>query len=84
MVHLRALLINHAQELNTRTREYIARERKVTSKLYRTSVHEFNSVVIGHHIYKTLWTPLIDEMLQVILEDTNGYNEYIITIIKRR
>ena len=84
MIHLRALLVNHARELNTCTQEYTAHERKVTSELYRTSVHEFNSVVIGHHIYKTLCTPLIDEMLQVMLEDTNGYNEYTITIIKGR
>ena len=41
-------------------------------------------IVIGHHIYKTLWTPFIDEMLQVMLEDTDGYGEYIITIIKGR
>ena len=35
LVHSQALLINHARELNTRTREYTARERKVTSELYR-------------------------------------------------
>ena len=30
-----------------------------------TSVYEFNSVVRIHHVYKTVWIPLIDEMLQV-------------------
>ena len=34
LVHLRALLINHPQEFNTHTREYTARERKVTCELY--------------------------------------------------
>ena len=36
LVHLRALLVNHAQELNTRTQEYTAHKHKVTSKLYRS------------------------------------------------
>ena len=49
-----------------------------------TSVYEFNSVVIGHHVYKSLWTPLIDEMLQVMLEGTNEYDEYTIIFIKGR
>ena len=29
-----------------------------------TGVYEFDSVVRGLHIYKTVWTPLIDEMAQ--------------------
>ena len=28
------------------------------------------------------WTPLIDEMLQVVEEDTNEDNEYAVTITK--
>ena len=35
LVHSWALLVNHARELKTRTREYTAHERKVTSELYR-------------------------------------------------
>ena len=30
-----------------------------------TGVYEFDSVVRGLHAYKTVWTPLIDETLQV-------------------
>ena len=30
-----------------------------------TCVYEFDSVVIALHIYKTVWIPLIDEILQV-------------------
>ena len=29
-----------------------------------TSAYKFDSVVTGHHVCKTVWTPLIDEMLQ--------------------
>ena len=35
LVHSWALLVNYARELNTCTREYTTRERKVTSELYR-------------------------------------------------
>ena len=31
--------------------------------LVHTSVYKFNSVVSGHHIYKTVWASLSDEML---------------------
>ena len=30
-----------------------------------TDIYKFNTVIRGHHIYKTVWTPLIDETLQV-------------------
>ena len=42
-----------------------------------TSVYEFDR---GHHVYTTVWTPLIDEMLQVVQEDTNTHNEYAVAI----
>ena len=47
-----------------------------------TSVYEFDSVVRGHHIYKTVWTQPIDEMLQVAWEDTNKHSEVTVTINK--
>ena len=46
------------------------------------SVYEFDSVVRGHHIYKTVWTAMIDETLQVALEDTNEHDEYAIAITR--
>ena len=48
-------------------------------------VYEFDSVVRGHHIhvYATAWTSLIDEMLQVVREDTNKCDEYVVAIAKR-
>ena len=41
-------------------------------------VFEFNSVVRGIR----LWTPAIDEMLQVVQEEMNNQDEYAIAIIK--
>ena len=37
-----------------------------------TNVYRFYGVVGDHYIYKIVWTPLIDEMLQVVWEDTNS------------
>ena len=31
-----------------------------------TGVYKFDSIARGHHIYKTVWTPLIDEMVWVM------------------
>ena len=44
--------------------------------------YEFHSVVRGHHVYKTVWTPIIDKMLQVAWENTSEHNEYAIAITK--
>ena len=45
-------------------------------------VYEFDSVVRGHHVYKTVWTPVIDETLQVAWEDTNEHDEYAVAITR--
>ena len=42
-----------------------------------TSAYKFDSVVTGHHVCKTVWTPLIDEMLQVGCY-TNKHNKYTV------
>ena len=47
-----------------------------------TSVYKFHGVVRGHHIYKTVWIPVIDETLQVVQEGTSEHNEYAVAIIK--
>ena len=40
------------------------------------------SVVRGHHIYKTIWTPTVGETLQLRAEDTNEHDEHAIAVIK--
>ena len=47
-----------------------------------TSVYELDGVVRGYHIYRTVWTPLIDGTLQVVWEDANEHNEYSVAITK--
>ena len=42
-------------------------------------VYEFDSMVWGHHIYKTLWTPVIGEML-LVHGVANKHDEYSYTV----
>ena len=41
-----------------------------------TGVYEFDSIARGHHVYKTVWTPLIGEAVWVMQDldwaDTNA------------
>ena len=47
-----------------------------------TGVHEFSIIARGHHGYKTKWTSLTYEIVQVVKEDTHKHDEYFVTIIK--
>ena len=40
------------------------------------------SVVRGHHIYKSVWTPVIGETLTLQREDGNLEDEYAVAIMK--
>ena len=48
-----------------------------------TSTYEINSMVQGHHVYKTIWTPLLSEALEVGREDDNDLDEYAVAITRR-
>ena len=41
-----------------------------------------NSVVTGHHIYKTIWTPFIGEMLPAEIEEGNLYDRYAVSLTR--
>ena len=36
----------------------------------------------GHHIYKTIWTPVIGEELEVKTEEDNNHDQHTVTIVK--
>ncbi len=40
------------------------------------------SVVRGHHIYKRIWTPMLGEILQIKLEETNSNDAKAIAVQK--
>ena len=43
-----------------------------------TGVYEFNSVVIGKHIYKCVWTPLIDKIISALMQEDNECDKYTV------
>jgi hypothetical protein len=43
---------------------------------------EFDSVVRGHHIYKSFWTPLIGETLSLMTEDANAHDSQAVAVMK--
>ena len=40
------------------------------------------SVIRGHHIYKSRWTPLLGETLNTCLELDNEHDKYAVSIVK--
>ena len=45
-------------------------------------VYEKESVVRGHHIYKTVWTPVIGEELPVEREEDNQHDQHAVAVVK--
>ena len=41
--------------------------------------YEFLLVVRGHHVYKDIWTPVIDEELTIKKEDLNEHDRYALS-----
>jgi len=48
-----------------------------------TSTYKIDSVVWGHHVYKTIWTPLLSETLEVGQEYDNEHDEYAVAVFRR-
>ena len=46
--------------------------------LASTGVHEFNSMVIGQHVYKCVWTPLTNKSISVSMQEENKCDEYTV------
>ena len=40
------------------------------------------SVMRGHHGYKCVWTPVVDEELTCIPEENNNHNVYAVAVMK--
>jgi len=43
-------------------------------------LHE--SVVRGHHIYKTVWSPTVGEILQLTREEGNAHDHFAVCLVK--
>ena len=44
--------------------------------------YEKTSMIRGHHIYKSVWTPIIEEQLVLEAQDDNEYSKYAIGVMK--
>ena len=42
------------------------------------SIYEFDSVAIGQHVYKRVWTPLTDESVSASMREDNERHEYAV------
>ena len=43
---------------------------------------EVESVVRGHHVYKSVWTPVSGEELAVVPEAKNSHDRYAVDVLK--
>ena len=48
-----------------------------------TSTYEIDSVVRGHHVYKTIWTPVLSETLEVEQEVDNEHDDHAVAVVRR-
>ena len=46
------------------------------------SSYSLQSVVTGHHIYKSVWSPTIGETLALEREEDNVHDRYAVTVIR--
>ena len=46
------------------------------------SVFNKDSVVLGHHIYKTNWMPVVGKKLTLETKDDNEHDEHVVAVMK--
>ena len=56
--------------------------REVNGSMMDTSTFEVSSYVRGHHIYKSVWTPIISEELDCVREINNIRDRYTVAVVK--
>jgi site-specific recombinase len=54
----------------------------VDRQLQEATVVVLESIVRGHHIYKTIWTPRLGETLTVQHEQDNDHDRYAVSVVK--
>jgi len=48
----------------------------------RSFSRSFSSVIRGHHASKAVWTPTLEEVLDVACESDNAYDSHAVAILK--
>ena len=56
--------------------------KEVRPRLSNTAALTLESVICGHHTYKSRWTPLLEETLNTSFELDNEHDKYAVSIVK--
>lgn len=51
-------------------------------KMADTRTYAYSSVIRGHHVYKSIWTPVIGETLHVRIEENNEYDRFAVSVLR--
>ena len=46
--------------------------------------HHWDSVILGHHVYKDIWTPFVGEILNVQQEVHNVEDHFAVAVVKNK
>lgn len=49
---------------------------------FRPYIFDFDCFITGHHIYKDIWTPILQEELNCEREPSNQHDKYAVKVIK--
>ena len=52
------------------------------AELLDTVHHEMDSMIHGHHVYKSVWLPVIGKQLVLKKKPANPDNEFTVAVIK--
>ena len=44
----------------------------------------FDRVIRGHHVYKEVWTPSVEDVLLLVKEEANEHDHFAVSVIKDR
>lgn len=47
-----------------------------------TRTYAYSSVIRGHYIYKSIWTPVVGETLEARIEENNIHDRFAISVLR--
>ena len=53
----------------------------IQRKRHMATSTEISSVVKGHHVYKSIWTPVIEQELNTKAEDSNEHDRHAVAVM---
>ena len=71
----------HLSGLHTRFDKHFLQEMARATDIRNTRI-QFESYVTGHHVYKGIWSPFIEEEMLCEVEPDNIHDKYAIKVLK--